>query len=579
MASLSRRIGVSLLAALVTGVITIGAQSPPASVAAPDGATVFGLTPQFAISPDGQQLVFVAAATGRSQMLWSRSLATGATRTLAGSEQASYPFWSADSQSVGFFASGKLKTLRVAGGAPAIVCDAPTGRGGTWNSSNVIVFASGIGDPLRKVASTGGDPTVVTSVDTPRENSHRWPQFLPDGTHILFWAGAGTVPAQLRIASLASPEIVTVGPADTNGAFAAGFLFFKAGNALRAQRFDPATLSRSGDPVDIATPISTDAGSAFASFSVSATGSVAYTAGPPRPLVLTWFDRAGKAVGTVGTPGQYTNVRMSPDGRRLAVSLTSGMPPNRDVWTIDVASGTATRLTTDAAVDATPVWSPASTEIAFSSQRTGPYQIYRRPLSASQDQLLLGAAAASIATDWSKDGRFIPFTRTGAATGLDVWILPVSEPQKAFPFLNTPAAEDNATISPDGTWIAYQSNASGRDEIYVESIPAGMQRRPTMSVAGRLQISLEGGTQPLWRADGRELFFLAPDGSVMTSAVRTALSFSAADPQAILPAAMTLVIRHAYTVAPDGQRVLMPVLDQTNPSVVTVVSNWTAMAN
>lgn len=570
-----RQRAIVILTTLAMIVVTPRAQSPPASIPAPDNAAFFGLTPQFAISPDGRQVVFVAAPQGRPQMLWARSISTGVVRALPGTEQASYPFWSPDSQSVGFFASGKLQVTRVAAGAPAIVCDAPTGRGGTWNSDNVIVFASGIGDPLRKVTASGGESSVVTKVDVPRENSHRWPQFLPDGKRILFWGGAGTSPAQLRIASLDSPDIVTVGPADTNGAYSAGFLFFKTGNALRAQRFDPATLTRSGDPIAVTDPISTDAGSAFASFSVSSTGSVAYTRGTPRPLVLTSFDRSGRVVGTVGTPGQYTNVRMSPDGKRLAVSLTAGTPANRDVWTIDVATGAATRITADAAVDATPVWSPTGTEVAFSSQRAGPYQIYRRPLSASTDQLLLGAPAPSIATDWSRDGQFIPFTRTGATTGLDLWILPVNEPQKAFAFLETRAAEDNATISPNGRWMAYQSNTSGRDEVYVEAIPAGMRQRTTMAADGRLQISIDGGTQPLWRADGRELFFLAPDGSVMTSAVTASLSFSAAEPQAILPAAMTLVIRHAYTVTPDGQRVLMPVLDQTNPSTISVVTEWT----
>lgn len=565
-----RRSGFAVLMTLAIIVVAVGAQSPATEISAPASATFFGLTPQFALSPDGQQLIFVAAPQGRSQMLWARSIATGAVRALSGTEQASYPFWSPDSQSVGFFASGKLKTVRIDGGAPAIVCDSPTGRGGTWNSDNVIVFASGIGDPLRKVTASGGASAIITKVDVPRENSHRWPQFLPDGKHILFWGGAGTGPAQLRVASLDSGDIVTLGPADTNGAFAAGFLFFKTGNALRAQRFDPVALTRSGEPIAITEPISTDAGSAFASFSVSTTGSVAYTRGMPRPLVLTWFDRDGRAAGTVGTPGQYTNVRMSPDGKRLAVSLTAGTPANRDVWTVEVGSGAAARITTDAAVDATPVWSPNGTEIAFSSQRAGPYQIYRRPLSASADHLLLAAPTASIATDWSRDGRFIPFTRTGATTGLDVWILPVGEPQKAFPFVDTPAAEDNATISPNGQWMAYQSNTSGRDEVYVEAIPAGMRQRTTMSADGRLQISIDGGTQPLWRADGRELFFLAPDGSVMSSAVTTSLSFGAAEPHAILPAAMTLVIRHAYTVTPDGQRVLMPVLDQTNPSTIAI---------
>jgi Tol biopolymer transport system component len=543
------------------------------SVAAPDGTSYFGLTPQFAIAPNGQHVVFVANAEARAPMLWLRSLTSTTARALPGTEQASYPFWSADNRFVGFFASGKLKTIAVDGGASVVVCDAPTGRGGTWNDGNVIVFASGINDPLRKVAASGGPPAPITVVETPRENSHRWPQFFPDGRHLLFWAGAGTGPTQLKIATLDSGDVVTVGPGDANAAYAAGYVFFKTGNTLVAQPFDARALRKTGDPLPIVMPISTDAGSSFASFSVSATGTIVYTQGTARPLVLTWFDRqravreAGTA-GTLGEPGQYTNVTLSPDGRRLAVSLTAGSPANRDVWILDGASGKPSRVTADPAVDATPIWSPAGTQIAFSSQRAGPYQIYVKDTasaSASDETVLLKADAASIATDWSRDGRFIAYTRTAPATGLDLWVLPLSGDRQPFPVLQTPAVEDNAAFSPDGRWIAYQSNASGRDEVYVRSFPPA---------GGEVLVSRNGGTQPRWRGDGRELFFLAADGSVMAAAVSSGTTFTANEPRTILPASMTLVIRHAYAVSPDGQRILRPVLDQRNPSVLTVVPNW-----
>lgn len=568
----SRAVAVLLGAAAIAGAASIAAPAAiQSTIGAPDSTSFFGLTPQAAISPDGKDVVFVANAQGQAPALWIRSLASSAARPLQGTGQASYPFWSPDSRVVGFFASGKLQKIAVSGGSPVVLCDAPTGRGGTWSDSNVIVFASGITDPLRKVAASGGAPVPVTVVEAPRESSHRWPQFLPDGRHILFWAGAGTGQAQLKIASLDSSDTVSFGPADANGAYASGYVFFKTGSTLMAQAFDPNALRKIGDPLPVVTPISTDAGSAFASFSVSTAGTIVYTRGTARPLVLTWFNREGKAVGTLGEPGQYTNVTLSPDGTRLAVSLTSGSPANRDVWIVDLAGGSASRVTLDPAVDATPIWSPDGTRVAFSSQRAGPYQIYvsASTISATpQAEVLLKADAASIATDWSSDGRHIVFTRTGPATGLDLWVLPVSGDRQPFPFLQTPAVEDNGAFSPDGQWIAYQSNASGRDEVYVQRFPPA---------SGQFRVSRSGGTQPRWRGDGKELFFLAPDGSVMAAAILEGPQPAAGVPQTILPAAMTLVIRHAYTVTRDGQRVLIPVLDQRNPPVMTVV-NWAVAA-
>lgn len=562
-----RRCAVLALLGSIAGVGSAGRLQ--SSVAAPDHTFFFGVTPQFAISPGAREVVFVAFAEGQPPALWLRPVDEAVARQLAGTEHASYPFWSADGRSVGFFASGKLKTIAVGGGPPVVVCDAPTARGGTWNERGVIVFASGLNDPLRRVEASGGTPASLTLVETPRENSHRWPQFLPGGRRVLFWAGGGTGPAQLKVTSLDSNETVSVGPTDTNASYAAGYLFFKAGDALIAQRFDPIALAKSGEAVPVVSPISTDAGSAFSSFSVSPDGHVAYTRGTARPLVLTWFNRNGKTVGTVGAPGQYTNVTFSPDGTRLAVSLTHGQPANRDIWIIDTSTGTSSRFTMDSAVDATPIWSPDSTQIAFSSQRAGPYQIYVKPstfaATAPDGALLPKPDVASIATDWSADGRFVAYTRNASTTGLDIWLVPLSGARVPFPVLDTRAAEDNAAFSPDGRWIAYQSNENGRDEVYVRSF---------QSPGDAVRVSMHGGTQPRWRGDGGELFFLAADGAVMSAAIRATADLTPGEPRTIVPATTTLVIRHAYAVTKDGQRVLMPVLDRRNPSLITIVANW-----
>jgi Tol biopolymer transport system component len=275
----------------------------------------------------------------------------------------------------------------------------------------------------------------------------------------------------------------------------------------------------------------------------------------------------------------YTNATFSPDGRRVAVSLNAGSPANRDIWMVEVPGGSATRLTTDPGVDATPVWSPDGSEIVWSSTRSGIYQMYRRPaVAAGEDRLLVRTDRAAIATDWSRDGRVVVYTRTGAAaTGLDVWLLFVTTGQ-SVPIVETKGTDDNGALSPNGRWLAYQSSEAGQDEIYLlpaateppRSEPIAGVRFPLTPALQSRQVSLGGGTQPRWRADGNELYFLAPDGSLMAAAVPDGDGSRVADPRRILPASMTLVIRHAYAAAPDGQRFLVPVLDQSTPAVITV---------
>ena len=529
----------------------------------------FGLTPQFAVSPDGQSVVFVAHAQAQPPSLWVRAVVAGTPRQLAGTEQASYPFWAPDGRSIGFFSSGKLKTVAAGGGIVTTVCDAATGRGGTWNDRGVIVFASGLSDPLRKVAATGGTPEPASVIEAGVENSHRWPQFMPDGQHLLFWAGGGKSPPQLKIAALDAAASVVVGPSESNGAYGAGHVFFKRGNALMARALDPETFAATAEPVQVTEPISADAGSFFASFAVSPQGTLLYTRGTARPALLTWLDRTAASPGSVGTPGQYTNVTLSPDGNRLAVSLTAGSPANRDIWIVELPGGAMTRLTTDPGVDATPVWSPNSDEVIFSSTRSGIYQMYRRALRGTgADVLLVKDDRASIATDWSRDGTRVLYTRTAAGpTGLDVWVHTLGG--TSTPLVESKGTDDNATFSPDGRWVVYQSNVSGRDEVWII---------PSASAATARQVSQNGGTQPRWRHDGRELFYLSPEGAVMAAEVPDADPSPTTAPRQILPPSMTLVIRHSYTTSIDGQRILMPVLDQSTPSVISI-GRWGQVLN
>jgi Tol biopolymer transport system component len=553
---------------------SMSAQSPRTlrsiEVTPPEGGSFYGLTPQFAVSPDGRQVVYVANAAGQPPMLWLSSVTAGAARALAGTAQASYPFWSADSQFVGFFSGGKLEKIPATGGAPAVICDAPTGRGGTWNADGTIVFTSGITDPLRKVAASGGTPEILTRLDTARENSHRWPVFLPDGRHILFWAGGGSAPPELKIASLDSPDVVSVAPADTNGTYAAGHILYGLHNALMALPFDMTTLKRTGEPIRVMAPLSGDAGSSVASLSAAGAGTVAYTQGEARGFVLSWIDRQGRPAGTVAQPGQYTNATLSPDGTRVAVSWNVGTPPNRDIWVLDAKTGAASRVTTDVGVDASPLFSADGNDVIYSSQRGGPYQMYRRRVQGdAPEERLLKSEIATIATDWSRDGRFVLYTRGTAATGLDVWALPLTGTREPFAVVQGSGADDNAVFSPDGRWIAYQTNESGRNEIVVRPFNANS----AADAGAAIHVSKAGGTQPLWPGD--EVFFFAPDGSVMAAAIHPSTAGLSADtPIKLFSAPVSLVIRRSYDVSSDGQRFIIPLLDGNVRQTITIVPNW-----
>jgi Tol biopolymer transport system component len=542
--------------------------------------TFYGLTPQLAVSPDGRRAVYVAAEGFSAPTLWVQSIpdAGVAPMEVGGTEQASYPFWSADGAFIAFFAGGKLKKVRQDGGSVDVVCDAPNGRGGTWNKNGVILFTSGITDPLRKVSASGGAVTMATRLDSPREGSHRWPQFLPDGQHFVYWAGAGTNPAMLKIGTLDSNDAVPIVQADSNGTYGLQRVFFSRSNVLMSQALDPASFKPIGDATRVDEPLSGDAGSSYWSLAASGlTGTLLYVKGNPRGFVLSWFDRSGKKVASGGTGEQLTNVALQRGNPMCtAVSLTGGTPPNRDIWirglgmtfergkTGFIDSDCAQqRLTTDPGVDATPLWSPDSRQVVYSSQRGAPYQMYLKGLAAaSSEERLLTSPIATIATDWCRNGKHVIFTRGTAATGMDVWALPMTGDRTPFAITSGPGAKDNGNCSPDGQWIAYQSNESGRDEIYITSLSDRTKRA--------VRVSSAGGAQPLWRSDGRELFFLAPDGAVMASTVAPQNAIQIRAPQKLFAAPVSLVIRRSYDVTEDGQHFLIPVIDDSIPQRITI---------
>jgi serine/threonine protein kinase/Tol biopolymer transport system component len=565
---------VATLALIGTGAVTVRhlRESSPAAdlvrfVITPPANTPLSATSAMAISPDGRQVVFGALSKG-SPMLWVRPLAALTARQLPGTEAAAYPFWSPDSRSVAFFADGKLMKIQLSGGSPVPLCVAPAGRGGTWNDDNTIIFAPSGTAGLQKVASAGGTPVPVTTPDK-GEVGHRWPWFLPDNRHFLYvsaLAGGGLPTGTLLVGSLDSSERVTLGPSDSNGMYASGHLLFVRGTTLMAQPFDPERLKTTREPFPIAEPV---VGSITLKgpFSVSGSGTLGYQTGLTMTSQLTWFDRTGKSQGAVGVPGGYVNLALSPDERRIAVSQVALGTIN--IWILDLARAAAPfRLTVDAGNDFDPVWSPDGAHVVFTSSRTGTSALYRRAADGSgQDELVWKPERGVAAPDWSRDGRFLAYASSG-----DVWVLPLGsstvEGGKPIAFLQTSFTETHPAFSPDGRWLAYSSNESGQAEIYVQSFPAG---------GSKSRISMGGGVQPRWRGDGREIFFLAPDGTMMAARLDTATGFNAMVPRPLFQTNITSrQNNHPYVVTRDGQRFLIPVSDQSAASQMTVVLNWLA---
>ena len=528
-----------------------------------------GTAPEFAISPDGRHVAFAATTQGVST-LWVRSLATLAQHSIPGTEGAQNPFWSPDSESLGFFASGQLKTIRVSGGSPVFVCEAPFvdagAPSGTWNRSDVIVFGLNR-DPLQRVGSQGGTPTPVTTL-TKDDARHRWPSFLPDGQHFLYLA-QGLRSGELRIGSLASADTVSLGPSESHGEYAAGHLFFVRGGALVAQPFDAGARQPTGAPLFLNAQTAVDPPFQRGMFSVSAAGRLAYSRTARTPSALTWLDRQGKVLGTAGEPGVYFNLDLSPDERQVAVSQMTeiGGKSQVDIWLIELATGRASRLTDDLRWDFDPAWSPDGKFVVFNSSPDlrNEHSLFIRPAhgSGEQDSLVKSDGAILAAPDWSRGDRVVVYTKRTSASDSDLWTVPLAGDRKPAAFLETTYIEAGGVFSPDGQWIAYESNVSGRNEVYVRPFPV----QP-----GQYPISRDGGWAPRWRGDGKELFFLSLDGTLMAAGIDTTRSFVPSLPQRLFTTELRPGSFHPYAVTRDGQRFLIP--REMPPAPITVVLNW-----
>jgi serine/threonine protein kinase len=514
------------------------------------------------ISPDGQRIAFSATDAIGKNRLYVRELNSSEAKLLPGSDQPLEPFWSPDSKSIAYGSNGKLKRSDLSGGNAQVLCDSGRMVGGSWSRDGVIVFGPDYRHPLVQVSAKGGEPQpVAMNVEEGSAERHRYPYFLPDGRRFLFYRETRGVWA----GSLDSPEITQVLPDNTPTVYSKdGWLIFIRNDALVAQAFDAKRLALSGEPV----PIIADQKSWINNFRFSAsdTGTLVWQGTWERDYQLVWYDREGKQVGTVEAPAKVAvgqDPRISPDGKRVAIKRS---PPST-IWVIDTEKGNSVRITAD--FGQMPVWSPDGSRIVYSGDG-----LNIKGSNGLGDAETVGTTGAPFPFSWSPDGRYIIFLRRGVKTRLDIYAVSLEGDRKESLLLNSPFDEDSPTLSPDGKWLAYGADDTGSPEIYVQSFADGKLG------ADRKRISTTGGRMPVWNRNGNELYFLAPDGNLMSSSVKTAANgFEFSSPAALFKTRMLGRVGavHEFDVSPDGQRFLIGTLiGAPTAAPPTVILDWTA---
>jgi Tol biopolymer transport system component len=539
-----------------------------------------------ALSPDGRRLAYVVQGSG-GRTLWLRALDSVEARELPGTAEAHLPFWSPDGRFIGFFAGNKLKKIDTVGGSPQALAEVTDdGRGGAWGPDGTIIFAPAFTSPLMKVSAGGGTVEPVTELDQSLEqNSHRWPSFLPDGRHFLYFARGKKRDAEgIYVGSLDSKSgkfllntklLAKYAPAAAGSD--KGHLLFVRDKTLLAQSFDVGRLQLSGEPAVVVEGVlnfpEEGGPTAYAAFSASANGHLSYLPGSMSLTQMGWFDRAGKSLGDVGPPGQFSEPGQSPDGKRGAFARSDPQQQS-DLWLLDLARGTTTRFTFDSSAEASPVWSKDGKHIYFASNREGGrFNLYQKISSgAGSDELLLKTDNNIFPDDWlsGKLGELLIYEMDNPKTRFDLWVLPLTGERKPYPFFQTEFNETHAQFSPDGLFVAYVSDESGRAEVYVQSFPAS---------GGKWQISSAGGDQPQWRHDGRELFYIAPNKAIMAVPIASGSSFELGTPVALfdtrVPSGSITGDRNNYVVAAGGQRFLINnLIDEGNTQPITIILNW-----
>jgi Tol biopolymer transport system component len=527
-------------------------------------------------SPDGRHVAFTGFLEGNRQ-LWIRTLDAPEARPLPATEGARFAFWSPDSAWIAFFTTTDLNKVRLAAGGVQRVCALPRGTpvGGTWGDDGTIVFsAGGASATLFAVAAAGGEARPLTALDESRgELGHWWPQFLPGGGgHFIFAVGSSQDQSDgLHLASLDAPEDRRlVLPGSSRVTYASGHLLFVRDATLFAQPFDPRAVQVSGEPVPVAQGVASFRSRAdWGWFSASPSGVLAYREGGASAVQLAWVDRKGGRLETVGEPGPYGQIALSPDERRVALEMPGD--EGLDLWVMDVARGVASRVTTDPADEGNPVWSPDGRELVYQKNATGGIDLFRKGLGrGASAEPLLESPGNDFPEDWSRDGRTL-FYIIGAADGQAVWALPLADDGPPELVLKTGFRVAEPRLSPDGRWLAYISDESGRFEVYVEPF-----RRP----GERVRVSVDGGGQPKWRNDGKELFFRPLGGPLMAVEVKDERErLEVGRPTELFDVGVTATATGTdYAVSSDGQRFLVKVpADEGSRTRIHVVTNWTSL--
>jgi serine/threonine protein kinase/Tol biopolymer transport system component len=544
----------------------------------------------FALSPDGRQLAFAVTDSDGVSRLWIRSLDSLEARPLPGSESPLFAgvIWSPDSRYIAFDAGGKLKKIDVSGGGVETLCDlSAIALGGSWNRDGVIIFGQFAG-VIMKVSANGGSASPLTTLDSSRsELQHVAPSFLPDGRHFIYLRSARKAEnSGVYTGSLdAKPEeqdskrllATDWGPAYVPSSDpGSGQLLFMRDGTLMAQPFDARRLEFSGESVALAQHVETFVDGGL--FSASANGVLAYrTGGGGEASQLSWFDRGGKVLGRVGEQGTYLALTLSPDGTRAAVTRLYSPGLTVALWLLDLSRDTNTLFTFGPSNATLGVWSPDSSRIIFGSNRNGVDDLYQKLASGVKgEQLLLKSSENKYPTSWSRDGRFLLYQASDPkTTKYGLWVLPFNGDKQPFPFQRTEFNYYGGQFSPDGRWVAYFSDESGRDEIYVRTFSSSTAA--VSDTGDKWLISTAGGIEPRWRGDGKELYYLAPDGKLMAVEIATNPVFRAGQPKALFQAPVSVsTFQHWWDLTPDGKRFLFPAPAEQGGAPFTVVLNWQA---
>lgn len=528
-----------------------------------------------ALSPDGQRMAFVAVDENGTSRLWVRALDSLKAQPLEGTEDASYPFWSPDSRSLGFFANKQLKRIDASGGPLHSLCSVRNARGGSWGTGGIIFFSPHVNEPLYSVPATGGTPAQVTKLDVSQHDSHRWPYFLPDGKHFLYFAASHEDLSHahdgIYVASLDGKENKLVLRAHSNAAYANGYLLFLQESALMAQPFDLRRRELTGETSPAAENVETDAGWWLSIFTASQNGALAFSPiNPNSGNKLLWFDRSGKQTGSVADVGKYQVLRLSPDGQQLAVEIAQ---PNSDLWVYDLRQATRSQLTFGSSGNTLPVWSPDGTQIAFSSdRRNGIVDIYKKSSSGSQDeQVMLQSPANKFVLDWSPDGRSLLYLESNGQYDASLRVLPLGGQGEPQTLLKPPFYDADGRFSPDGRWIAYTSRQQGPEFVFVIPFPGPGAAKQISSTSGTLS--------PVWRKDGKAISYIDDNGNLIETEVTTTggtLTVGKTH-QLFKTKNNTFPYQgYPYDISRDGQRFLINTRGDENRSEITVVTNWMA---